>query len=88
MENDFQEANKKLFDLEGFLTQANATISSTEIRLKEATDKLQNSEEEKILLSQKLENTDTKSQDKVLKLKGENSFDATVAPILKCCYQD
>ena len=71
LENNLKEANKKLADLEGLLTQANAMVSSTEIRLKEAIDKLHKTEEEKMLLAQKLENTDSESHDKVLKLEEE-----------------
>ena len=71
LEDDLKEANKKLSDLEGLLTQANAMISSTELKLQETTDKLHKSEEEKMLLAQKLEKTGTESQDKVLKLEEE-----------------
>ena len=74
LEDSLKETNEKLSNLEGFLAQANAMISSTEIRLKEATDKLHKSEEEKMLLAQKLEQTGLESQDKIRELEEEKIY--------------
>ena len=74
LEDSLKETNEKLSNLEGLLAQANAMISSTEIRLKEATDKLHKSEEEKMLLAQKLEQTGLESQDKIRELEEEKIY--------------
>ena len=74
LEDSLKETNEKLSNLEGLLAQANAIISSTEIRLKEATDKLHKSEEEKMLLAQKLEQTGLESLDKIRELEEEKIY--------------
>ena len=71
LEKDLRKANDKVSNLEGILAQAKATITSTRVKLTQTMNKLHKSEEDKILLTQRLKVANMEIQDQHFKFEEE-----------------